>query len=62
MTKRLHGDDPPEDERSSKRARRSSVDRFSRLSDELILRVLSHLPVEQLVICQRCVCALQKLQ
>lgn len=35
-----------------KRSRPSATDHLSRLSDELILRVLSYLPVSQLVLCQ----------
>lgn len=41
------------DESHSKRFKASVVDRLSRLSDELILRVLSCLPVAQLIVCQR---------
>lgn len=41
------------DGREEKRQRSSSVDRFSGLSDELILRVFSCLPVSQLVVCER---------
>lgn len=37
----------------AKRVRPSSRDHLSRLSDELVLRVLSYLPVSQLVLCQR---------
>jgi hypothetical protein len=37
----------------AKREKSSYPDRLSRLSDELILRVLSFLPVSQLVTCQR---------
>jgi hypothetical protein len=36
-----------------KRIRPSSRDYLSRLSDELLLRVLSCLPVSQLALCQR---------
>lgn len=53
MVKRPREDDAPAEEVSSKRLRPSSVDRLSRLSDELILRVLSYLPISNLVICQR---------
>ena len=53
MGKRARGDDVSEDQGSAKRLRPSSIDRLSRLSDELILRVLSHLPVSNLVVCQR---------
>lgn len=38
-----------------KRIRPTSRDHLSRLSDELILRVLSYLPVSDLVVSQRCV-------
>ena len=37
----------------TKRLCPSSTDHLSRLSDELVLRVLSYLPVSQLVLCQR---------
>jgi hypothetical protein len=37
----------------TKRIRPSSRDHLSRLSDELLLRVLSCLPVSQLALCQR---------
>jgi len=40
-------------EPDAKRLRASSIDRLSRLSDELILRILSYVPVSQLVVCQR---------
>ena len=45
-------------ERPAKRRRESSIDRFSRLSDELNLRILSHLTVSDLTICQRYVVSL----
>lgn len=38
---------------TAKRIRPSSTDHLSRLSDELVLRVLSYLPVSQLALCQR---------
>ncbi|KAE9962193.1 hypothetical protein BLS_000675 [Venturia inaequalis] len=47
---------PREDEsdiRPAKRARSTSKDTLSRLSDELLLRVLSFLPITDLNICQR---------
>lgn len=54
MGKRVRLEDDDDDEqRLVKRARPSSLDRLSKLSDELILRVLSYLPVSQLVVCQR---------
>ena len=56
MSKRVRDEDVLEDVPSSKRMRPSSVDRLSKLSDELILRVLANLPVSQLVVCQRYVC------
>ena len=37
----------------AKRIRPAVRDHFSHLSDELLLRVLSYLPVSQLAICQR---------
>lgn len=42
-----------DDQHEAKRARATNVDGFSRLSDELILRILSYLPVTELVRCQR---------
>jgi hypothetical protein len=56
MSKRVRDEDVLEDAPASKRIRPSSVDRLSKLSDELILRVLSYLPVSQLVVCERYVC------
>ncbi|KAK0919894.1 hypothetical protein LTR91_010615 [Friedmanniomyces endolithicus] len=53
MVKRALDEVDDIDEGCSKRLKSSVVDRLSRLSDELILRVLSHLPVAQLVVCQR---------
>ena len=53
MGKRSREDDATDDEAPSKRMRPSKVDRLSRLSDELTLRVLSHLPVPDLAVCQR---------
>ena len=46
-------------DRESKRRRRDDADRLSKLSDELLLRALSFLPVPTLTICQRCVQASQ---
>lgn len=43
-----------------KRRRCNDTDRLSDLSDELLLRALSFLPVSTLIICQRCVRAYQK--
>lgn len=40
--------------RSVKRLRTNHPDRLSLLSDELLLRTLSHLPVPDLARCQRC--------
>ncbi|KAK5702167.1 hypothetical protein LTR17_022541 [Elasticomyces elasticus] len=42
-----------EGEESSKRIKPTDVDRLSRLSDELTLRVLSFLPTSKLVVCER---------
>lgn len=42
-----------EDERQTKRPRPNNPDRISALSHELILRVLSFLPVPDLIVCQR---------
>ena len=53
MGKRVHEEDEPDCERPLKRTRPSSVDRLWRLSDELVLRILSHLPVLDLAVCQR---------
>ncbi|KAI5197630.1 hypothetical protein E4T39_07178 [Aureobasidium subglaciale] len=44
--------DTLEDERHTKRIHKSNPDRVSRLSHELTLRVLSFLPVPDLIICQ----------
>ena len=41
------------EDRPEKRLRAPSVDRLSRLSDELLLRVLSFVPVPTLNTCQR---------
>ncbi|KAK3700654.1 hypothetical protein LTR37_015843 [Vermiconidia calcicola] len=53
MGKRPREESELDDSHPSKRTRPSSTDHLSRLSDELILRVLSYLPVPQLVTCQR---------
>ena len=53
MSKRVRQQDGLDDDRAAKRVRPSSPDRLSKLSDELILRVLSFLPVSQLAVCQR---------
>ncbi|KAK1064850.1 hypothetical protein LTR74_008423 [Friedmanniomyces endolithicus] len=53
MVKRAREEADGIDESHSKRSKSSVVDRLSMLSDELILRVLSSLPVAQLVVCQR---------
>ena len=42
-----------DDDPAPKRQRRASKDRLSRLSDELILRIFSYLPVSHLCRCQR---------
>lgn len=42
------------DEYCAKRLRLHPPDRLSSLSDELILRTLSYLPVSELLICERC--------
>lgn len=56
MPKRLL-DYQPDGYSQSKRIRSSThpVDPLSSLSDELLVRTLSYLPVSQLVICERCV-------
>lgn len=55
MTKRqrLDEDAVAEEQRSVKRTKQSSPDRLSSLSDELLLKILSFLPISQLVVCQR---------
>ncbi|KAK3112654.1 hypothetical protein LTR53_010851 [Teratosphaeriaceae sp. CCFEE 6253] len=53
MAKRGREDDVDSRPGPSKRSRPANVDHLSRLSDELTLRVLSYLPVAQLVVCQR---------
>ena len=53
MVKRRREDEATETKDSAKRIKPSVVDRLSRLSDELTLRVLSFLPVAELVVCQR---------
>lgn len=40
-------------DREAKRSRPATTDHLSRLSNELLLRVLSYLPVSQLALCQR---------
>lgn len=37
----------------AKRLRPNTTDRFSVLSDELLLRILSFLPISDLVLCER---------
>ena len=53
MVKRKAEQNALDDQRIAKRSRPSSVDRLSHLSDELILRLLSFLPVSQLIVTQR---------
>ena len=53
MSKRARDEDDVDFERPPKRTRPSPEDHLSRLSDELILRVLSNLPESDLVVCQR---------
>ncbi|KAM0714037.1 hypothetical protein Q7P37_011001 [Cladosporium fusiforme] len=53
MSKRGAGEAGLDGDHLTKRIRPSSTDHLSRLSDELVLRVLSYLPVSQLVLCQR---------
>ena len=54
MGKRTREEDDFEDVLpASKRMRPSSVDRLSKLSDELILKAFDYLPASQLVVCQR---------
>lgn len=57
MLKRAHDD--CNFDSSAKRPRFAVVDRLSSLSDELILRTLSFVPVPNLTVWQRCVSALQ---
>lgn len=56
MPKRPH--DECSFDSSAKRPRFRVVDRLSSLSDELLLRTLSFVPVPNLTVCQRCVCTL----
>lgn len=58
MAKRRHSEVSADGEPAPKRVKPSVVDRLSKLSDELILRVLSFLPVSELVVCQRYVSSL----
>ncbi|KAK5107124.1 hypothetical protein LTR62_001714 [Meristemomyces frigidus] len=54
MVKRSREDEDVEVvRRSPKRQRSITLDRLSKLSDELVLRVLSYLPVPQLTVCAR---------
>lgn len=53
MGKRARDEPVADEDRSSKRWRPSAPDHLSSLSDELVLKVFSYLPVPQLVICQR---------
>jgi hypothetical protein len=52
MVKRRASDTLEDDERNTKRFQQVNPDRLSRLSHELTLRVLSFLPVPDLIICQ----------
>ncbi|KAH0018841.1 hypothetical protein KCU80_g17469, partial [Aureobasidium melanogenum] len=52
MVKRRASDALEDDERKTKRQHANNPDRLSRLSHELTLRVLSFLPVPDLIICQ----------
>ncbi|KAF2168059.1 hypothetical protein M409DRAFT_65599 [Zasmidium cellare ATCC 36951] len=63
MTKRQREDDDGavDEQKSAKRTKPSSLDRLSSLSDELLLKVLSFLPISQLVACQRLSHKYQKL-
>lgn len=47
---------------ATKRNKSSSPDRLSSLSDELLLKVLSFLPISQLVVCQRYVDVFQLIR
>lgn len=42
------------DEHQAKRLRSNAPDRLSSLSDELILKAFSFLPISELVNCERC--------
>lgn len=53
MAKRGREHEGSDFERNTKRIKPLKVDRLSRLSDELTLRVLSYLPVSDLLMCQR---------
>lgn len=54
MLKRPHDD--CRSDSSAKRPKFTVVDRLSSLSDELLLRALSFVPIPSLTVCQRCVC------
>lgn len=53
MAKRAREGSDDGEERISKRSKPWSVDRLSSLSDELLLKVLSYLPISQLVVVGR---------
>ena len=56
MVKRARSEEDDEGRQQPKRQQQrhpSSIDRLSSLSDELLLRILSNLPVSTLTLCQR---------
>lgn len=53
MVKRRADNDDEQVLPPAKRGRNSSPDQLSRLSDELLLRILSYVPVTTLNVCQR---------
>lgn len=54
MVKRKYAEEEEEVGRSKKRLQYAAQDRLSALSDELLLRTLSFLPIQTLTTCQRC--------
>ncbi|PIA98993.1 hypothetical protein CB0940_03425 [Cercospora beticola] len=61
MAKRAREEEPKLQQQACKRQRSSTTDRLSSLSDELLLKVLSFLPVPHLATCQRLSRKYQKL-
>lgn len=53
MKRGREGDEDDFDEPPSKVCRTINVDRFSKLSDEVLVRILSFLPISSLLVCQR---------
>ena len=56
MSKRPRNDENEDEiQINTKRLRSSDRDRFSNLSDELVLRILSYLPLSDRIVSLRCV-------